>query len=118
MLKAIAFKDPDEVRDSYKKLLNRLLDNGSYVGFATQDEELIKYSEQEVIKRKLENNQYEFQMLLGVREARRASLIKKGYPMRVYTPFGEDWYGYSSRRLKENPAMVGHIVKSIFGLNR
>lgn len=112
----IAYKGFEEVRENYRKLLNLMLDNGVHVGIATHDEELIKYGLQEVKKRNLKKDEYEFQMLLGVRENRRNEILQQGHNLRVYVPFGQDWYGYSSRRLKENPQMVGHIVKSIFGI--
>lgn len=115
---SIAIKDKEGIRDNYKLLLDLLLDNGMYPGIATHDEPLIQYAEDQIKKRNLPTSQYEFQMLLGVREERREALLKAGHPLRVYVPFGEDWYGYSTRRLKENPQMAGHIVKSIFGLNK
>jgi len=114
----IAYKGFKEVQDNFKKMLRLMLDNGFYVGVATHDEELIQDAETELKRRNMKPEEYEFQMLLGVREDRRKSLIAAGHRMRVYTPYGEDWYGYSSRRLKENPAMVGHIVKSIFGMGK
>jgi proline dehydrogenase len=114
---SIAYKGFEEVRENYRKLLDLMLDNGLYVGIATHDEVLIQYGLDAVKKRNLKKEQYEFQMLLGVRENRRNEILKAGHNLRVYVPFGEDWYGYSTRRLKENPQMVGHIVKSIFGIN-
>ena len=57
---------------------------------------------------------YEFQMLLGVLPELRDSIVKRGHRMRVYVPFGKAWYGYSTRRLKENPALAGYVVKSLF----
>jgi proline dehydrogenase len=115
---SIAYKEFEEVRENYRKLLNLMLDNGVYVGIATHDEELIKFGLQEVKRRNLKRDEYEFQMLLGVRENRRNEILQLGHNLRVYVPFGKDWYGYSSRRLKENPQMVGHIIKSILGFNK
>jgi proline dehydrogenase len=114
---SIAFKDPDEIRRNYMKLLNIMFDNNYYVGIATHDEELIKSSERVLKERNIGREDYEFQMLLGVREERRRELIKSGHRMRVYVPFGEDWYGYSTRRLKENPNLAGQIFKAIFFKN-
>jgi len=65
-------------------------------------------------ERKLNREDYEFQMLLGVREERRNELLRSGHRLRVYVPFGKDWYGYSTRRLKENPDIAGYIFKAIF----
>ena len=113
---SIAFKGYEEVRQNYRDLLDLMLDNGLYVGIATHDEALIQYGLDSVKKRNLKKEEYEFQMLLGVRENRRDEILKLGHNLRVYVPFGVDWYGYSTRRLKENPQMVGHIVKSIFGI--
>lgn len=115
---SIAYKGPDEIRDNYKKLLKLMLDNGCYVGIATHDEALIQAGLDEVKRRNLKKDQYEFQMLLGVREQRRDEILGLGHHLRVYVPFGQDWYGYSSRRLKENPQMAGHIFKSIFGIGQ
>lgn len=114
----IAYKGYEEIRTNFKKLLDLMLDNGLYVGIATHDEALIQYGLKKVAEKKLKHEEYEFQMLLGVRENRRDELLRQGHRVRIYVPFGHDWYGYSSRRLKENPQMVGHIVKSIFGLNK
>ncbi|OGU56100.1 MAG: hypothetical protein A2X64_05425 [Ignavibacteria bacterium GWF2_33_9] len=114
----IAIKDKQGIRDNYKKLLDLMLDNEFYVGIATHDEELIQYSLDALKRRNLPKKQYEFQMLLGVREERRNSLLKLGHPLRVYVPFGDDWFGYATRRLKENPQMVTHITKSIFGIGK
>ncbi|MFA5511452.1 MAG: proline dehydrogenase family protein [Candidatus Kapaibacterium sp.] len=111
----IAYKGYEEVRQNYKMLLDYMLDNKLYTGIATHDEALIEYGLDAVNKRNLNKDEYEFQMLLGVRDNRRDEILKLGHKLRVYVPFGVDWYGYSTRRLKENPQMVGHIVKSIFG---
>lgn len=114
---SIAFKDPDEIRKNYMRLLNLMFDHNYYVGIATHDEELIKSSEKLLKERNIGHDGYEMQMLLGVREERRRELIKSGHNMRVYVPFGVDWYGYSTRRLKENPNLAGQIFKAIFFKN-
>lgn len=114
---SIAYKGKEEVRDNYKKLLRLIFDNDLYPGIATHDEPLIVYAENLIKERAIDNSKYEFQMLLGVREDRRNQLLKSGHRVRIYVPFGVDWYGYSTRRLKENPQMAGHVVKSIFGMS-
>ncbi|MCK5742510.1 MAG: proline dehydrogenase family protein [Chlorobi bacterium] len=110
----VAFQEKEEVRDNYKILLRLLMDNNCYTGIATHDDPLIDDAREYLKENNISKDKYEFQVLLGVREPKRRELIKEGHPLRVYVPFGEDWYGYSTRRLKENPDMVGHIVKAIF----
>ncbi|MBM2817082.1 MAG: Proline dehydrogenase [Ignavibacteria bacterium] len=112
---SIAYKDKEEIRNNYKKLLDLMFDNGLYVGIATHDEVLIKYALEQISKRNLTNTQYEFQMLLGVRQERRNELLADGHRLRVYVPFGKDWYGYATRRMKENPDIAGHVVRALFG---
>src|SRR5690606_2402630 len=109
-----AYKDKERIRENYKELLQFMLENSYYPAIATHDEVLINHAEELIQLKKLDKNQYEFQMLLGVTELLRKKLIQKGHKLRVYTPYGIDWYGYSLRRLDENPQMAGHIVKSIF----
>ena len=90
------------------------LTNNVYVGIATHDGMLIDGAKELTNSLGLSRDHYEFQMLLGVTEQLRRQLIKEEYRLRVYVPFGADWYGYSVRRLKENPSMAGHIVKALF----
>lgn len=111
---SVAFKDFDAVNDNYKKLLNFLFDNKMYTGIATHDDILINHALKEIKERKLSKEMYEFQMLLGVREQRRDEIIKLGHNMRIYVSFGDDWYGYSMRRFKENPKIAGHVFKALF----
>ncbi len=96
-------------------LLEQMFKGGAYVGIATHDEVLTAGAEQLIKKYKLTPDQYEFQMLLGVRHELRAQLLSRGHRMRVYVPFGDSWYGYCTRRLKENPAIAGYVVKAMFG---
>jgi proline dehydrogenase len=106
----LAFRDPDQVRASFCALLGRLLDQGSYVGIATHDEWLIEQALEQIVRRKLAREQYEFQMLLGVRDDRRDALVRAGHRLRVYVPFGRHWYAYSLRRLQENPSIAGYVA--------
>lgn len=112
--KQIAFKHPDEIRDNFKKLVEIMLDHGVYIGIATHDNQLIDHAYDVIARRNLQFSQYEFQMLLGVKPDVRRSIVSDGHCLRVYVPFGEEWFGYSTRRLKENPAIAGHIMKNIF----
>jgi proline dehydrogenase len=111
----IAFQDFDEVRESYVAALEKLLDRGSYVGIATHDEWLITEGKRAVEERGLQRGQYEFQMLLGVRRRLASSLVEEGNRLRIYVPYGEQWYAYSMRRLQENPKIAGYIAADTFG---
>jgi proline dehydrogenase len=111
---SIAYKGRQEIRDNYMRLLQIMLDGGSYVGIATHDDFLIDGALSTIRKSGLDRSKYEFQMLLGVRESRRDQIVKEGHRMRVYVPYGEQWYAYSTRRLKENPLMAWNITKAIF----
>ncbi|MCE2503794.1 MAG: proline dehydrogenase family protein [Chlorobi bacterium] len=110
----IAYTDREEVRQNYLRCLAAILDRGSFVGIATHDDVLIDGARRMIAERGLDRDDYEFQMLLGVREQKRRELIDEGHRMRVYVPFGQDWYGYSIRRLKENPAIAGYVFKALF----
>ena len=110
----IAFKGKEEIQQNYLRLLKILFDARCYTGIATHDDVLINGAKKMISEMKLSPDEYEFQMLLGVRGEKRNELIREGHRLRVYTPYGKRWYAYSVRRLKENPQMAGYIVKSIF----
>jgi len=110
----VAFKNREEIRSNYKKLLRLLITNGAMVRIATHDEPLIQDAVTLIHEQNILPQDYQFQMLLGVREDRRDTLIKAGHPMGIYVPFGDDWYGYSTRRLKENPQIAGYVAKALF----
>jgi proline dehydrogenase len=118
---SIAYKDYQGVRDSFVQCLDELLGGGAYVGIATHDEWLIEEGLRLVEKHGLTQEQYEFQMLLGVRDQRGDELVREWHRLRIYVPYGEHWYGYSLRRLQENPKIAGYIaadtVGRIFGRN-
>jgi len=107
---SLAFTDPEDVRTSFVHALDALVESGAYVGIATHDEWLIERALERVAG--LDVRSYEFQMLLGVRESRASELVAGGHRLRVYVPFGQHWYGYSLRRLQENPAMAGTIARA------
>jgi proline dehydrogenase len=115
---SIAYKDREEIRESYKALLYSLLSRRVYTGIATHDDELIGHALTTVSGLGLGRDEYEFQMLLGVRPGKRDELAGAGHRLRVYVPFGEKWYAYSMRRLKENPQMAVNIAKAFFGIGR
>lgn len=113
----IAYKSRKEVRDNFMKVLEKMFDDGNYVGIATHDDYLVKAS-YELIKRKnISKDKFEFQMLYGVKESLRDKINSDGYKIRIYVPFGEHWYKYSIRRLQENPQLAWYITKSVFSFN-
>jgi proline dehydrogenase len=111
---AIAFKKYEEVNQHYLEDLEYMLKNKIYVGIATHDKPLIDGAYQLLKKYNVPKSMYEFQMLYGVTPKLRESIVNDGHTMRVYVPFGVKWFGYSTRRLKENPKMASHIIKAIF----
>lgn len=115
---SIAYKGKQEIRDNYLKLLDVMLKDGNYVGIATHDKPLIDAAYDRIKNKNIPKDKFEFQMLLGVREDLRDKINSDGYKIRIYVPFGKDWYAYSVRRLKENPSMAGHIVKSFLTFGR
>jgi len=106
----IAYRDFDSIRASFVQALEALLDAGSYVGIATHDEWLVEQGQRLVSERGLGRDDYEFQMLLGVRPSLGDELVSGGHRLRIYTPFGRHWYAYSLRRLQENPKIAGYIA--------
>ena len=110
----IAFKGYQEVRDHYMEDLEFMFKNNIYAGIATHDKYLVEESYKLIEKYNVPKDMYEFQMLYGVTPELRKSIIEKGHRMRVYVPYGKEWFGYSTRRLKENPKMANHIIKAIF----
>ncbi len=110
----IAFQDPDEIRASFRRILELLLCGGAVkVGIATHDLELIDHALTFLETHDIPRERYEFQMLLGVAERTRTALVANGHPLRVYVPFGESWFPYSVRRLRENPQIAGHIIRNM-----
>ncbi|MFN4111885.1 MAG: proline dehydrogenase family protein [Ignavibacteria bacterium] len=110
----IAFKGKQEIRDNYLKLLDYLFSEKIYVGIATHDIKLIQGAKDLIKKYNKSNNEFEFQMLLGVKVDLRDKLVQEGYKVRVYVPYGIHWYKYSIRRMKENPELPIVILKNIF----
>ncbi len=110
----IAYQDYQVVRNRFLEILEFMFRNKMYVGIATHDKYLIEGAYDLIGKYKVPKNRYEFQMLYGVTPELRQSIINAGHTMRVYLPFGKEWFGYSTRRLKENPKMVWLIIKALF----
>jgi proline dehydrogenase len=111
----VAFQDYEEVRHAFGQALEALLDVGCYVGIATHDEVLLRAGRQLVLAHQLAEDEYEFQMLLGVRPRLGDQLVREGHRLRIYVPFGRHWYAYSLRRLQENPKIAGYIAADTLG---
>ena len=110
----IAYKKYEEINRHYLEDLEFMFRNKIYVGIATHDKPLIDGAYELIKKYNVPKNMYEFQMLYGVTPKLRQSIVDGGHVMRVYVPFGEKWFGYSTRRLKENPKIASHIIKALF----
>ncbi len=113
----ISWRDREIIQRNFVLILRELLAGGCYVGIATHDELLVFESLRIIRELALPKEAYEFQMLLGVAENLRQVIVEEGHRMRVYVPFGRDWYAYSTRRLKENPKMASTIAADILGLS-
>lgn len=111
----VAFPDKADVDRNYVAAMHRLMDHGNYPGIATHDELIINEAKRFAKERGIASDRFEFQMLYGVRRDLQEQIVKEGYRMRVYVPFGSQWYPYLMRRLAERPAniafMAGNIVK-------
>jgi proline dehydrogenase len=105
----IAYTEFDEIRESYVRSLEALVEAASYVGIATHDEFLISEG------KRIAKERYEFQMLLGVRASLGRELVQEGERLRIYVPFGRQWYEYSLRRLQENPRIAGYVATDTVG---
>jgi proline dehydrogenase len=106
----IAYREYDAVRANFVRCLEALVEQGSYVGIATHDEHLIVEALRIISEAGVARDRYEFQMLLGVRPDRADELVAQGHELRVYVPYGTQWYEYSVRRLQENPKIAGYVA--------
>jgi proline dehydrogenase len=111
---SISYKKYEEINLHYLEDLEFMFKNNIYAAIATHDKRLIIGAKNLIDKYNIKNDMFEFQMLYGVTPGLRKKLVKEGYNMRVYVPYGEQWFGYSTRRLKENPKIASHIIKAIF----
>jgi proline dehydrogenase len=110
----VAFREKQMVDENLKHLIKKQLLNGHYTAVASHDEAIIDYTIGLVNEHKISNDRFEFQMLYGMRNQLQSDLVKKGYTVRIYLPYGEDWYGYFMRRLAERPANIAFALKGIF----
>jgi proline dehydrogenase len=109
----VAFPDKKDVDRNFMKLIKIHLLNGHYTAVATHDDAIIEYTKRLVRKYHIPHDQFEFQMLYGIRPERQLQLVQEGYKMRVYVPYGTDWFGYFMRRLAERPANVGFVLRGM-----
>ena len=107
-----AYRDPDLIRRNFAYVTDRMLEARLRVGIATHDEAMVLEALHSIERHGSHRESYEFQMLMGVAPGLRRRLLEQGHRLRVYVPFGKSWKGYSLRRLKENPAIVRHVVKA------
>jgi proline dehydrogenase len=110
----VAYPNKADVDSNYLKLIDKHLLNGNYAAVATHDLNVIHHVKQFVQEHNIPNSQFEFQMLYGIRTEAQQDLAKEGFTVRVYIPYGDDWYCYFMRRLAERPANVGFVLKSMF----
>jgi len=110
----IAYKKYEEVNDHFLKDVELMLEKNMYPSIATHDKPVVEGAFKLLEKYKPAKDRYEFQMLYGVTPSLRKSIMEEGHKMRVYVPFGKQWFGYCTRRVKENPAMASVIMKAIF----
>jgi proline dehydrogenase len=111
--RTLAWKGYETVRANYVAALEKLLAKGIYVGIATHDEYLAAQAVALVDKHGVPRDRYELQMLLGVDDELRRILVAGGHRLRVYVPYGRDWYPYSMRRLRENPEVARHVLRAL-----
>jgi proline dehydrogenase len=110
----VAFPEKQAVDENLKYLIKKQLLNGHYTAIASHDEAMIDYTIGLVKEHNIPADRFEFQMLYGMRNQLQSDLVKKGYTVRIYLPYGEDWYGYFMRRLAERPANIAFALKGIF----
>jgi proline dehydrogenase len=113
--KAVALQKKKDVDEAFVRLMQMLLDEGTYPAIATHDPDMIEATKAYATEKGYAQERFEFQMLYGIRRDLQAALVAQGYRMRVYVPFGKQWFPYFMRRLGERPANVAFVLKGIFG---
>ena len=110
---SVAYPRKADVDATYRKLIEKLLVHGTYPAFATHDEAMIDAARRAAVEHHIGQDRFEFQMLYGIRRDLQNSLVRQGYRVRIYIPFGREWFPYFMRRLGERPANVGFVVKGV-----
>ena len=114
----VAYQQKVDVDEAFRRLMRLLLDGGTYPAIATHDERLIDDTRAYAAERGITSDRYEFQMLYGIRRDLQSLLVASGHRMRVYVPFGHQWFPYFMRRLGERPANVGFVIRAILSERR
>ncbi|MEM1500109.1 proline dehydrogenase [Bacillus velezensis] len=112
-LEKVAYPEKSDVDENYKRLIRKQLLKGHYTAVATHDDKMIEFTKQLAKEHGIPNDRFEFQMLYGMRSQTQLSLVEEGYRMRVYLPYGDDWYGYFMRRLAERPSNIAFAFKGM-----
>jgi proline dehydrogenase len=110
---AVAFQSKADVDRNFVELTNLLLETGVYPAIATHDEKIVEQTKRFVEARKISRDSFEFQMLYGIRRDIQKRLVKEGYRLRLYVPYGQAWYPYFMRRLAERPANVFFLLRNL-----
>ncbi|GAC1542431.1 MAG: proline dehydrogenase [Herpetosiphon sp.] len=112
---SVAFQQKHDVDENFRRLVRWGLDHGAKINIATHDEAIVREVEEYIKTHGIDPDRYEFQMLYGVRPHLQRALQRRGHLVRIYVPYGDDWYGYFSRRLAERPANLWFVVRGLFG---
>jgi proline dehydrogenase len=110
---SVAFQEKRDVDANYRKLIAKQLDSGNYTAIATHDERMVSFAKHYALEKGIGKDKFEFQMLYGMRQQLQEELVKQGYKVRIYLPYGDDWYGYFMRRLAERPANIAFALKGM-----
>ena len=109
----VAHTEKEDIRENFKKLIRKQLEGGNYTAIATHDDEMVEFTKQLVKEDGIAKDQFEFQMLYGMRTKTQQVLKNEGYNVRIYMPYGDDWYGYFMRRLAEKPSNISFALKGL-----
>jgi proline dehydrogenase len=112
--KEVAYPEKADVDANYLKIIETHLQSEGFTAIATHDGTIVEYAKQYIQKHNISRDKYEFQMLYGIGTNLQSQLVEEGYPVRIYVPYGNDWYGYFMRRLAERPANVGFVLRGLF----
>ncbi|RKN84416.1 proline dehydrogenase family protein [Paenibacillus ginsengarvi] len=110
----VAYASKKDVDENYKAMIREHMENGNYAAVASHDEAVVSFTKQFAAERGIASDRFEFQMLYGICEEMQKRLVQEGYRVRVYVPYGIDWFGYFMRRLAERPANVWFVLKNLF----